>query len=201
VTNASPSEPKKWSLDRASLDRLLEQLGDDREAAAQRYERIRHRLIKFFAWERCPAPEDHADETLNRTARRIVEGESIVNSENYVFGVARLVRREAMAKLQRSEAALADYARALQRAGPQEDASQSMRVDRCFESCLARLDEDQRAFILRYYQGISRDRIDNRKALARSLGLPLNAVRNRALRLRESLEKCLAACLNRHKIP
>jgi DNA-directed RNA polymerase specialized sigma24 family protein len=191
----------KWSLDRASLDALLDLLGEERDAAAQRYEKIRHRLVKFFAWERCPAPEDHADETFNRVARRVVEGESIVSPENYVFGVARLVRREALSRLQRSEAALVEYARGLQTTERRGDPEQRLLVERCFHRCLAKLDEDQRSFILRYYQGTSRDRIDNRKALAESLGLPLNAVRNRALRQRERLEGCLRSCMNRHKIP
>jgi len=39
-----------------------------------------------------------------------------------------------------------------------------------------------------------RDRIDSRKAIARRLGLSESALRNRAQRLRDRLERCLAEC-------
>jgi DNA-directed RNA polymerase specialized sigma24 family protein len=38
-----------------------------------------------------PFPEEHADETFNRVAKKISEGEEIRNPSAYVIGVARLL--------------------------------------------------------------------------------------------------------------
>jgi hypothetical protein len=54
----------------------------------------------------------------------------------------------------------------------------------------------QRSFILRYYQGDKRCRVENRHRMAEELDLPLNALRNRALRLREKIENCVSKCIS-----
>ena len=52
------------------------------------------------------------------------------------------------------------------------------------EQCLAALPKDRRELIERYY-------VEDRAALAGALGISLNALRNRAMRIREELFKCL----------
>ncbi|MBL8114745.1 MAG: hypothetical protein JNK60_17825, partial [Acidobacteria bacterium] len=47
--------------------------------------------------------------------------------------------------------------------------------------------------LLRYYQGDGASRIENRKALADELHVPMNALRIRVHRLRERLERCVTA--------
>lgn len=49
--------------------------------------------------------------------------------------------------------------------------------------------------MLTYYQGKERVRINNRKLLAETLGVPMNGLRIRVHRLREKLEACLVDCL------
>ncbi|HKU75720.1 MAG TPA: hypothetical protein VJR02_17545 [Pyrinomonadaceae bacterium] len=66
--------------------RLLERLGDDEEQAAQNYEDLRHTLIRTFEWRGAPFPEEHADETLNRLARKLDEGVEIRNLRDYTAG-------------------------------------------------------------------------------------------------------------------
>ena len=46
-----------------------------------------------------------------------------------------------------------------------------------------------------YYQGETSVKIHNRRSLAAKLGVPLNALRIRALRIRERLEACVEGCL------
>src|SRR5690349_11621873 len=82
------------SLSQSSLDQLLQQFDTDRDRAAQRYIRVRERLIHYFTLERCTAPAEHADDVLDRVARRISEGETILSIDAYIAGVARLVARE-----------------------------------------------------------------------------------------------------------
>ncbi len=55
---------------------------------------------------------------------------------------------------------------------------------------MATLEPEQRRLLLAYYQD------KQREWLATELGLTMNALRNRALRLREKLEKCVMSGQN-----
>lgn len=185
---------QRWKITREAFDALLSALGGDRDAAAERYERIRAKLIKYFAWARCADPDERADETLNRMAKRVSEGESIGNAESYVHAVARMVMLEAGLEARRAARFAIEFRREVQ---GRETADAESNVDsmRCLSSCLRRMSSEQRAFILEYYHGEQQSRIAARQRIAERLGIPMNAVRNRALRLREKLEACIRACL------
>ena len=178
-----PSPPGRWVLDRAAWDALL-----DRLESPERYEALRARLLRFFRWERFADSEELADEVLNRVARKLAEGEQIVNLEAYVSGVARLVLREAANRDRRRE-------RALERMPEPDPFQEDPAAQDCLERQLAKLPPADRTLILRYYSGERSGRIENRKQLAAQLGLNLNALRNRALRLRTRLESLVRACL------
>lgn len=181
---------QKWGLTQEAFDHLLAAFGDDRERAAERYEHVRTKLVKFFAWERCEDPEDRADETLNRLARRLSEGEQIGNPEGYLYGVARLLLCEAAAEGRRKAKVLEQLSHATPPVEPGDEGALQ-----CLEACLSNIPADQRRFILEYYQGEQRTRIETRKRMALRLQLPVNAVRNRALRMREKMEDCVRQCL------
>ena len=59
------------------------------------------------------------------------------------------------------------------------------------QSCLERLPDEQRALLLDYHQGDGRERIENRRRIARRLDVPLNALRIRVHRIRTKLEECV----------
>src|SRR5881392_2187662 len=84
----------KWTLTQEAFDKLLHALDGDRERAGNIYQETRSNLIRFFEWRGCPFPEDHADETINRVAKRILEGEKILNPAGYYLGVARMLLLE-----------------------------------------------------------------------------------------------------------
>src|SRR6185295_16069629 len=85
----------RWELSRDALDHLLQKLDPDRDAAGRAYEALRRRLIDLFAWEHGEAPEELADEALNRLARRLSEGVAIDDGiARYAFGIARLLLHE-----------------------------------------------------------------------------------------------------------
>ena len=65
------------SLTSASFDSLLAQLGPDRESAARAYIELRRALFIFFATRGAASPDEMTDETINRVARRLSEGERI----------------------------------------------------------------------------------------------------------------------------
>jgi DNA-directed RNA polymerase specialized sigma24 family protein len=181
----------KWILHQEAFERLLCALGPDRESAGLAYERLRKRLVKFFSWERCPEPESCADEALNRIARALERGETIQKMDQYALGVARLVLLEAKAQA-RKVAALP-----LELQSSSSETDDAARTLRCLERCMEMLGPDQRTLLIEYYSGSGQSRIENRRRMAEQLGIELNALRNRAMRLRERVEICVRARLEK----
>ena len=183
---------RKWSLTQEAFDRLLRCLSDDRESAGEKYLEIRGNLIRFFEWRGCPFPEDHADETVNRVARRLSQGEEVRNPAGYFIGVARLLVLEIVKARAKESQALGEMAHAI----PESlDSSVAEARSECLRHCLQGLSDDNREVILQYYQGDKGEKIENRKKLTARLGVPVNTLRMRALRLREKLQGCVEQCL------
>jgi DNA-directed RNA polymerase specialized sigma24 family protein len=185
-------------LTREAFDRLLHRLDSDRERAGEKYELIRHKLIKFFDYRGCDTPEQAADETINRVARRIEEGEEIraADAAAYFHGVARNVLREYWARPERrlrplDEVPAAELARAGDVPSPDEEAEERWQ---CLERCLGQLTAGQRDLVTTYYAWGRGERIGNRRELCGKLGMTQNALRIRVHRIRLSLERCVAAC-------
>src|SRR5215813_14502585 len=99
---------QKWTLTQDAFDRLLIAFGGNRESGSEKYLEIRGNLTRFFEWRGCSFPEDHADETINRIAKRVAEGEEILNHTGYAMGVARLLLLEINKGRQREQLALAE---------------------------------------------------------------------------------------------
>jgi DNA-directed RNA polymerase specialized sigma24 family protein len=182
---------RKWSLTQEAFDRLLNCLADERDAAAEKYLEIRRNLLKFFEWRGCPFPEDHADETVNRVARRLTEGEEIRNPMAYFIGVARLLVLEIVKARAKETQALGELGKinVVESVDPSE-----ARLD-CLRECLGDLSPENRDLIIGYYQGDKGEKIENRKKLTERLRVPVNTLRMRALRLREKLQDCMGKCL------
>src|SRR5438093_9786924 len=78
-------------LTQEALDKLLVHLDPNRERAGEKYEQIRNGLVRFFEWRGCSFSQDHADETINRVARKLDQGEELRDVYTYVYGVARML--------------------------------------------------------------------------------------------------------------
>jgi DNA-directed RNA polymerase specialized sigma24 family protein len=176
---------RTWTLDQASFDTLLTSLHEDRETASREYERLRLRLIRFFALHRVGRAEDLADEAFNRLARKIAMGESIRSMSQYVAGIARILLLEEHARARREARVLSLNAASTPVPDTQEQALQAL------EACLGEMPSGNRDLLLRYYSIEGRTHIPARLRLAEEMGLQMNALRNRALRLRENLEGCV----------
>jgi len=185
---------QKWTLTQDAFDRLLIALGGDRDSGGEKYLEIRTNLTRFFEWRGCSFPEDHADETFNRVARKIDEGEEILNPAGYAMGVARLLLLEIMKSRQRERSALNEIGTAGDVYVAADDGEDRLE---CLRKCLQTLPADNRELILQYYQGEKSEKIRNRKKLLDRLGIPVNTLRMRALRLRERLQGCVEECLAR----
>lgn len=188
--SSPPERRNPWALSGEAFERLLAAFAPSREEAALRYESLRQRLVRYFTWERCPFPDERADEALNRVARRLEEGEPVHNVEQYAAGVARLLAKESVTVQIRQQRAYNAWA--LTRTSESNGSPDAEFEANCLEECLREvLTPEERDFLLEYYQGDRQVRIQSRQRMAERLGIGLNALRNRALRLREKLDVCL----------
>ena len=181
-----------------AFTKLLACLDPDRERAGDKYEDLRRTLIRFFEWRGAPFPEDHADETFNRVARKLNAGIEIKNLRGYCYEVARLICLEAWkGDDSRREPLLEAHHRNAADANAADSALERELLLGCLEECLTRLPAESRALLVEYYQDEKRDRIEHRKALAEALGLRREALANRAQRLRDKLEECVTRCFHK----
>ena len=158
----------------------------DPDRAAELYEALRRKLIRFFEWRGCEFPEDLVDETFDRVGRRLHEGIDAKDPAKYVYGVARLVYQEVWRESLRKERALKSGE--WPPAPPPDDPEDNPLLE-ALRRCLAKMEDEQRRLVLKYYQ--SDRHIQDRKQLSDDLGIPINALRIRVHRLRRRLEECL----------
>lgn len=179
-------------MSRESLERLLEILDPDPDRAAQRYKRIRRRLERLFEWRGARFPEDLADETLTRVARKLDQGLEIEADDPYPYfcGVAHLLFKEVLRE-ERQEHRLLDPASWPAPVAPGTGDEENDDRAAALQECLERLKPEMRELILEYYEGTGRERIESRQAMAARLGVPMNAIRIRAHRIRMRLERCV----------
>ena len=193
----TPRATKPQGLTREGFDALLAQLDPDRERAGEIYENTRRKLVRLFEWRGCDGPEDLADETINRVARRMAEGIELKSADSYGYfcGVAHLVFKETLRRTSREFRALESGEWPPPIYVPYDEEEPTDRRLECLRHCLGTMTQDKRDLLLRYHQG--ENNIRNRKTLARDLGIPLNALRIRVHRERRKLEDCVHSCLKR----
>src|SRR6266850_2688315 len=125
---------------------------------------MRVKLMRFFQPPRSFSTEGPADETINRVARRIDEGENIFNLPAYFSTVARLVFMESLRERERTSVPL-DEIPEVSAEQPFEDEQREARL-RCLDHCLNKLSVQSRTLILKYYHDEKRAKIDRRRKLA-----------------------------------
>jgi DNA-directed RNA polymerase specialized sigma24 family protein len=187
-----------WMLTEKAFDGLLASLDSNRDRAGEKYERVRRRLTEFFEARHSESPADHADQTINRVARKIEEGEVIESIERYFYGVARLLWMETLRGREKQPIPL-DLVKTPTVPAREED-QECLRFEQerrltCFEDCLAKLPPASRVLVLEYYREDSGLKIEHRKRQAESLCMSLNALRLRACRIRAELAGCIDSCL------
>jgi DNA-directed RNA polymerase specialized sigma24 family protein len=171
-------------LDKASFEALLSALHADRDEAGESYERLRQRMVRFFKLHGVSFPDDLADQALDRLARKLNEGEAVRNRPGYLAGIARLILLEERSRARRERETLG---RAQADQGPSSEQETGWEA---VEQCLQLLPAESRELIQQYYSAAGRVRSDGRGRMAKELGISLNALRNRALRIRRELQKC-----------
>jgi DNA-directed RNA polymerase specialized sigma24 family protein len=194
---------KDWTLNPEAFRQFLSWLDGDVDTSGERYLEMRRRLVHYFDRRNCLSPEDLADETLNRVARKLEEkGEIVgVSPAHYCYIVAKFVFLEFIRRVESNQASL-DHAQGSGRimAGfavasrPDENAVAKEKLFDCLERCLDKLQPEDRELILDYYRGEQRAKIERRADLAARFGLTMNALSIRACRIRSKLEICVNTC-------
>jgi DNA-directed RNA polymerase specialized sigma24 family protein len=177
-----------------SLQSVLDRLARDRDVAVA-YEQLRMRLVTFFRLS-CPVEaEALADEAIDRLGRRLSDGTPVDNLGGYALGIARFLAMEAGAR-RRKEQHAAREALIDQEGSAQAEQAEFDPAVPALRGCLNCIDPESAHFIMEYYAADGgAARIERRQQLAQRMGMTLNALRNRALRTRIALEKCVRARL------
>jgi len=195
------SGKKSEGLTQEAFDKLLLRLDPDRIQAAKKYEQFRRRLMKAFEWDDCLRPAELADETINRTARKLEEGEEVRNLEAYFTAIAKYVLQEYWRELKREPLSLealslsqgsSDGSRELAGALTLQD-HDTVQVE-CMERCMKKLSPEERQLIMAYERGERGARIRNRERLAKRFKMSANALRLRVFRIKQRLEVCYREC-------
>ena len=204
--SASISQRKGRVITREAFDRMLAELHPDIDRAGEQYEKIRQKLVKLFEWRGCPHAEECADETFNRVAQKICEGTSIWTDDPYSYfhGVALNVLREYWRSAEQTAKTLEEAAQIHGLSVDPEglllletERREKERLLECLNRCLQNLSPVSLHLITRYHQGEEALDKARRKELAQSLGIPINALRIRAYRIRAAIEECVKNCLER----
>jgi len=185
-----PLPRNRWTLTQGAFDLLLAQLDPDRQQAGSKYEVLRRKLVQFFLWRGCSFAEDLADDTINRVAKSLEAGENIRHIAAYCVGIARHVFLESLRTRRQGEAV--DAGTYTPPSPSDEDPRQE-----CLERCLRGLSPDNLQLIVQYYSEGVGTRIAARRNLSARLGIPLNALRIRAHRIRVRLQSCVEDCMKR----
>ncbi len=189
-----------------ALQNLLNRMRQDGGNAEQHYESLRRRLIVFFRLNFPADAEALADRALDRVAGKLLEGVKIENLPQFTLGVSRMILAEFRSHRSREQRAHQGYSGMIEPPGTppdigegDEDEARIQERVRQLRNCLAKLGDPATHVILTYYAWDGSERISRRQRLAAELGMSLNALRNRAMRLRGTLERSLAssACSRR----
>jgi DNA-directed RNA polymerase specialized sigma24 family protein len=179
---------------------FLHWLDDGTDSRGEKYLEMRRRLVAYFDRKNCVAPDDLADETLNRVARRLEEEAGAITGTapaQYCYITAKFVFLEYLREGARSQTSLSEMspgeADAVLGAASVAyvEVQSKERLSACLEDCLARLAPADRDLILDYYQGEQRSKIEGRRVLATRLHLSVNALSIKACRIRNKLEVCV----------
>jgi DNA-directed RNA polymerase specialized sigma24 family protein len=147
---------------------ILALLDSDPVRAQREYDRLRFKLIRYFAWNRARCPDDFADETFFRVWRRVSQGAEIhsANPDSYFYGVAANILKEERGLPAELPIPETTTDRRLSSCGGLDRLESKLRL----EELLRDLPPKDRTLLLRYYT-------EDPQPLAREHGITLELLR------------------------
>lgn len=185
---------KKTVITPNDFDVLLGWLDENRDKAAEKYEKIRQRLIQIFCNRGCYEAEELADETFDRVARKLPGTIETYRGEPalYFYGVANNVYHEWIRRQARSKPL--EFEEEIPAPVEAERATEEIE---CLKKCLTGLSYENRRLVVSYYSKQKRSRIELRKHLAGLCGITPGALQIRVYRIRQTLRECITGCLKK----
>jgi len=184
-----------------AFERFLKWLDNGSVSDGDSYLVMQKRLVAYFERKNCSDPDELADDTLARVARRLdQEGDIKADAPaQYCYIVARYVFLEHLRSKEARTISLDDpsanlIAGGLTSAEPDDESELREKLLTCLEKCTAELGYENKEMIIGYYQGNERTKINNRRSIASKLGISMNALSIRTCRIRDKLEACVKKC-------
>ena len=174
----------------ATFDKLMQLLGPDREQSGLAYRQLHDRLTRYFDWNGGEDPQALADETLDRIGNRLEKSEAVEPIQNisaFALGIARNLLREDLRKRKRATETGTQWNSLSEGATTEEKEI----LDKALGHSLMQLPVERRKLIEAYYM-YERDKALSHRKLATRYGISINALRTRALRVRQELEAAIA---------
>jgi hypothetical protein len=190
MIRSSPLPPEEF-------DRFLNWLAPNRETAAAKHLEIHQRLTRYFSFKCCICPEDLADVTMDRVARKVLQQSMPAFSNDdlkWFHGFAKNVYLEYVKDCHRFVSLELVPGDALGRPVDSGGASAELQ-QRCLDRCLSLLADTDRGLLLEYYQYAPGKKIPHRKRIAEDLRITLNALRIRICRLQSTVGYCVKRCI------
>lgn len=198
VTSAKHTMDTGFPFISADFAALLRAFDPDPEMAGLSYEATRRRLIVYFNAYGCQTPEELADLTFDRLARKIESfvpnGAGSLNA--FIYGIARNIKREHFAKVSRYRLVDESF---LPEIGVAADAVETVIDQRleCLNRCVDALNEEDRSTLLDYYRLDGIEKIKLRKQISARLGISLNNLHTKVYRIRARIGKGVRECLEK----
>ena len=168
--------------------RVLALFDADPQRAEQQFAELREQLKRFMEWRGCRTPDDFAQETILRGIRRLSQGTEVTSGDprGYFFGVARHVIQEGWKPARECTLPPETWARQTSALKEFDRVDARLTLDKCLDA----LRDRERTLIVRYHS-------EDRRELARELGLSLSQMRLRVHRIRRKLELYLGSAAER----
>lgn len=179
-----------------SFEEILAWLNPDREVAATIYVQLRHDLAKVFSYRGCNDPEGLTDEVFDRVAKKVHSVRPTYEGDPrlYFRAVANNLVKETLKRV-KNQVSLEGIDVPQQKTSETEKESEN--VEECLQSCLQKLNDNNRKLIVAYYAKEKQAKIDHRNEMAQQLGITVETLRVKIYRIRLSLQECIGRCLKR----
>ncbi len=178
---------KSVSVDQEEFEALLDLFSANREAAGERYERLRRGLLRYFQYRGCQDPSNLVDVTFDRVARRANEFDPSLSErpEQFIYGFAAYIALESKRDLGREMPI-----EGIELLAARELTLGDIDLER-LEACLDGLAPADRDLITEYYSADGAERIKLRQSMCGRLNLTPTAIYARISRIRRKLRSCI----------
>lgn len=181
----------KTPLTPENFEKLLLFLDSDRERAGELYDFLWSKAREYFSARACTCAEDLADEVMSRLAKKIAEGEEIIDVLRYCYGLARWVWKEFLRSPDSKPVPIEDLS--IIQVAPIDPVIKKEESG-CYLHCMNQLSDKERKMMVEYHDGDGEVLHKVREKMARRMGITVVALRIRITRIKRKLESCYSDC-------